>query len=92
MTAGRQLDLAERLPDLSDPHNLPTAAGHGARDFDRRGVALRWRDDERKEGLRRDKNLPPDEPTPVLPKGTKTGLPKRRSVFVALDKIAKKSG
>jgi hypothetical protein len=36
------------------------------------------------------KNLPPDEPTQTLPKGTKTGLPKRRSVFAALDKIAKK--
>jgi hypothetical protein len=30
------------------------------------------------------------EPTQTLPKGTKTGLPKRRSVFAALDKIAKK--
>ena len=36
------------------------------------------------------KNLPEDEPTQTLPKGTKTGLPKRRSVFAALDKIAKK--
>jgi hypothetical protein len=36
------------------------------------------------------KNLPEDEPVQVLPKGTKTGLPKRRSVFAALDKIAKK--
>ena len=36
------------------------------------------------------KNLPEGEPTQDLPKGTKTGLPKRRSVFAALDKIAKK--
>ena len=36
------------------------------------------------------KNLPPGEPIQVLPKGTKTGLPKRRHVFAALDKIAKK--
>jgi hypothetical protein len=35
-------------------------------------------------------SLPPDEPTQELPKGTKTGLPKRSSVFRALDKIAKK--
>ena len=38
------------------------------------------------------KNLPEGEPTQVLPKGTKTGLPKRRDVFRALDKIVKKSG
>ena len=37
-------------------------------------------------------NLPEDEPTQVLPKGTKTGLPKRRDVFRALDKIVKKPG
>ncbi len=36
------------------------------------------------------KNLPPDEPTQELPKGTKTGLPKRRDVFAALDKVARK--
>lgn len=36
------------------------------------------------------KNLPEGEPTQVLPKGTKTDLPKRRSVFAALDRIAKK--
>jgi hypothetical protein len=36
------------------------------------------------------KNVPEGEPTQVLPKGTKTGLPKRKSVFAALDKIAKK--
>ncbi len=35
------------------------------------------------------KNLPENEPTQVLPKGTKTGLPKRRDVFSALDKIAR---
>lgn len=35
-------------------------------------------------------NLSEGEPTQVLPKGTKTGLPKRRSVFAALNKIAKK--
>jgi hypothetical protein len=38
------------------------------------------------------KNLPPDEPTQELPKGTKTGLPKRRDVFRTLDKLVKKSG
>ncbi len=32
------------------------------------------------------------EPTQTLPKGTKTGLPKRRDVFRALDKIVKKPG
>lgn len=36
------------------------------------------------------KNLPPGEPTQVLPKGTKTGLPKRRDVMAALEKIARK--
>jgi hypothetical protein len=36
------------------------------------------------------KKLPEGEPTQRLPKGTLTGLPKRRSVFAALDKIAKK--
>jgi hypothetical protein len=35
------------------------------------------------------KNLPEGEPTQVLPKGTKTGLPKRRDVFAALAKVAK---
>lgn len=39
-------------------------------------------------------NLPADEPTQVLPKGTKTGLPKHRDVMDALTKIArgKKTG
>jgi hypothetical protein len=37
------------------------------------------------------KNLPEGEPTQTLPKGTKTGLPKRGDVFRALDKIFKKS-
>ena len=37
------------------------------------------------------KNLPESEPTQTLPKGTKTGLPKRRSVFAALDKVARKA-
>ena len=36
------------------------------------------------------KNLPEGEPTQTLPKGTKTGVPKRREVFRALEKIAKK--
>jgi hypothetical protein len=36
------------------------------------------------------KNLPEGEPTQELPKGTKTGLPKRRDVFAALEKIARK--
>ena len=36
------------------------------------------------------KNLPEGEPTQVLPKGTKVGLPKRRDVFAALDKVARK--
>ena len=36
------------------------------------------------------KQLPKGEPTQVLPKGTKTGLPKRKDVFAALEKVAKK--
>ena len=36
------------------------------------------------------KNLRPDEPTQVLPQGTKTGLPTREQVENALAKIAKK--
>jgi hypothetical protein len=36
------------------------------------------------------KKLPPDEPTQVLPKGTKTGLPKHRDVMAALAKVARK--
>lgn len=36
------------------------------------------------------KNLPPGEPTQVLPKGTVTGLPTTREVDAALAKIAKK--
>lgn len=36
------------------------------------------------------KNLPPGEPTQVLPKGTKTGLPTRRQIEDALAKVAKK--
>ena len=36
------------------------------------------------------KNLREGEPTQTLPKGTETGLPKRKDVFRALDKIAKK--
>lgn len=36
------------------------------------------------------RNLPADEPTQVLPKGTKTGLPTRRQVESALAKIARK--
>lgn len=36
------------------------------------------------------KNLPPDEPTQTLPEGTVTGLPKRRDVLAALEKVAKK--
>jgi hypothetical protein len=35
------------------------------------------------------KNLPEGEPTQELPKGTKTGLPKRRDVFAALAKVAR---
>jgi hypothetical protein len=35
------------------------------------------------------KNLPEGEPTQELPKGTRTGLPKRRDVMRALDKIGK---
>ncbi len=49
-----------------------------------------WRCDGWEEGYDATKNLPEGEPTRVLPKGTKTGLPKRRSVFDALDKISKK--
>ena len=36
------------------------------------------------------KKLPEGEPTQVLPQGTKTGLPKRRDVFAALEKIVRK--
>jgi hypothetical protein len=36
------------------------------------------------------KNLGPDEPTQVLPKGTKTGLPTRSQIHDALAKIARK--
>ena len=36
------------------------------------------------------KNLRPDEPTQVLPKGTKTGLPKRADVDAALAQFARK--
>ena len=36
------------------------------------------------------RNLPEGEPTQVLPKGTRTGLPKRGDVMAALAKIAKK--
>jgi hypothetical protein len=36
------------------------------------------------------KKLPPDEPTQVTKKGLKTGLPRRREVFAALDKVIKK--
>jgi hypothetical protein len=35
-------------------------------------------------------NLPPDEPTQELPKGTVTGLPKRSQVLADLAKVAKK--
>jgi hypothetical protein len=35
------------------------------------------------------KNLPPEEPTQVLPKGTVTGLPKRSQVMADLAKIAR---
>lgn len=35
-------------------------------------------------------NLRPEEPTQVLPGGTKTGLPTRGQVFGAIAKIAKK--
>jgi hypothetical protein len=35
-------------------------------------------------------NLHEDEPTQVLPKGTKTGLPKRSQVMTDLAKIARK--
>jgi hypothetical protein len=35
------------------------------------------------------KNLPEGEPTQVLPKGTKTGLPTRGDVMNALRKVAK---
>ena len=38
----------------------------------------------------RDTVFPKGEPTQDLPKGTKTGLPKRRDVFAALEKIARK--
>ncbi|HEU5371078.1 MAG TPA: hypothetical protein VFU51_01680 [Gaiellaceae bacterium] len=34
--------------------------------------------------------LRPDDPTQELPKGTKTGLPTRRQVFAALDRLSGK--
>jgi hypothetical protein len=37
------------------------------------------------------KKLPEGEPTQVLPRGTKVGLPKRRDVLSALEKIARKT-
>ncbi len=36
------------------------------------------------------KNLSPDEPTQVTPKGLKIGLPKKRDVLDALTKVARK--
>ena len=36
------------------------------------------------------RNLPPDEPTQVLPNGTRTGLPTRKQVENAIAKIARK--
>ena len=36
------------------------------------------------------KNLPPDEPRQVLPKGTVTGLPTREQIAAALAKVAEK--
>lgn len=36
------------------------------------------------------KNVPEGEPTQVLPKGTETGMPKRKDVFAALEKVARK--
>jgi hypothetical protein len=36
------------------------------------------------------KNLSPGEPTEVTEKGLKIGLPKRKDVFAALVKVAKK--
>ena len=35
-------------------------------------------------------NLPPGEPTQVLPEGTKTGLPKRRDVMALIDRLSGK--
>ncbi len=35
-------------------------------------------------------NLKPDDPTQVLPKGTKTGLPKRRDVMGLIDRLSGK--
>ncbi len=35
------------------------------------------------------KNLAPDDPTQVLPKGTKTGLPTRKRVFADLAKVTR---
>jgi hypothetical protein len=36
------------------------------------------------------KNLPPDEPTQVTGKGLKIGLPKKRDVLAALERVARK--
>ena len=43
-----------------------------------------------KKNLDATQNLPEGEPTQTLPKGTKTGMPKRKDVFRALDKVARK--
>jgi hypothetical protein len=43
-----------------------------------------------KKDLDATKNLSEGEPTQVTPKGQKIGLPKRRDVLSALDKIIKK--
>jgi hypothetical protein len=43
-----------------------------------------------KKDLDATKNLPEGEPTQVTPKGQKIGLPKRRDIFAALEKVIKK--
>jgi len=43
-----------------------------------------------KKDLDATKNLPEGEPTQVTPKGQKIGLPTRRDVFSALEKVIKK--
>jgi hypothetical protein len=43
-----------------------------------------------KKDMNATKRLPPDEPTQVLPKGTKVGLPTRKQIDSALAKIARK--
>jgi hypothetical protein len=69
---------------------LPLMTSCPSQAIERPVPLLPWRDAMAgKKDYDATKNLPEGEPTQTLPKGTKTGLPRRRSVFAALDKIAK---